>query len=193
MSKRFEDIMNVVGKIVPVVSIVVAVIALWVSHQAFQKQLDQSKQQLDQSMTVAKAQVKPYLTFYASNIGGEDEFVLKNAGPGTAVIKKVTLFKNGEETHELNLGRLFNAKSSKEYASTLYTFAPPQPIMSGAQVVLIELSEGELKHQGFSAKQIAEIVKTFQEEARKISIEIEYEDVLRNPQDKLKSTLEINP
>lgn len=193
MSGKFKAGMDAVGKIVPVASVIVAVIALYVSHNAFQKQLDQSQKQLELSMTVAKAQVKPYLTINRYNIGGEDKLVLKNAGPGTAIINKVTLFKDGKKTDDLDLKRLFDTESSREYASTFETFAPPQPIMSGDKIDIIKLDERELKDEGFSATSIAKIAKIFQEEAKRISIEIEYEDILHNPQDKIETTLQINP
>ena len=196
-SKAAVDIvgklMDAVGRIIPVVSVIVAVAALYISHHAYNKQLCQSERQLRQSMVIAQAQVRPYLFFHSSNIGDEDQLVLRNAGPGTAVIHKVTFYKNGIKAKDQNLKYLFDHETSREHASTFETFAPSQPVLSGEKIIVIGLSEPELKKEGFSTKQRTQIVKTFQEDASKIQVEIEYEDVLHNPQNKYVNTLQITP
>jgi len=186
MNGELGILASILGNFAALASVIVAVLALAAS-------LETNKKQSIQSMTVAKAQVKPYLSYYSSNIGGDDRYVLKNSGLGTAIITKVTYFKNGIDMHKSCAMDLFDSESSREFASTFQSLGSKQPVMPGQELDLAKLSEKELKEQGHSESEIKQIVQTFQDEARKISIDIEYEDVLGNSQDKACGVMQLTP
>ncbi len=165
----------------PLLSLIVAVVALFITFNTEKRSAERFQKQLSQSNEFAKANIRPLLSLGSSGFTGIKFVGLQNDGLGTAVITKINFIKN--EKSALNLADLFEFKT-KVIWDNFYVFSNSNFFLrAGEDVTLINLTVDSLKQQGYKDLETAQIMKDFDSQLKSITIQIEYEDLLGNEQE----------
>lgn len=186
MSQGFATTVQAIGGVLSALAALSAVlVALHVERRARQR----FQQQLDRETRIAHANLKPLLAVYPSKFINHKAVRLENYGLGTAVITSISFSENGRVVQHRNLAKLFSLPHSPVW-DYFWTFREKvYYVRSGEKIIMVELTMKNLLGQGFDESTALSILKNWQEQLNKITIDISYEDILGNPQEPYKVTL----
>lgn len=168
-------------------AVIIALAALVFSFRIEARNHRRFEQDLETSRKLAAANLKPLLYIRSQTYADLKSVILENRGVGPAVITRIRFSKDGRESR--NLAELFGLPEVRRW--DLYrTYAESGThLRAGAEEVLVRLSQPRLVEQGFAPEEALEILRRWQQAKTGIRIEIDYQDVLGNPQPPLAEVL----
>jgi hypothetical protein len=172
---------NVVQAVAATDSVLVALVAIWLTYLSVQIQHEATRLQRE----TAVASVKPFL--YSVRLRYENLRGVKliNGGIGPAVVTKIIIRRGDHEVR--NAADLFSFE--RQFAwDTFRVFGRRTVIAPKEEVPLLELSLNGLTAQNMSEPDALAILSFFRDQLRGLSIYCEYEDALGNEQKPLKVT-----
>lgn len=177
-NNRNTSLRDLVGIISNISSLIVAVVAIYISIQSENRSQQRFQLQLDQSREIAQANIKPLIEISHSGYEGVKKFVLSNNGLGTAIIRRIEFINEVGETTNLALSFRFEEKFLWD---DFYQFSNTETYLRpGETKVLVSLTNDNLRNQGFSSEAASAILKSFDDQVQNIKANIVYEDLLGN-------------
>jgi hypothetical protein len=175
------EVSTVISSIAAVIAILVALLVEWRTNKRFSRQLEREEK-------IAIANVKPILSVYPSKFINNKAVTLHNYGIGTAVITGIS-FSKGSKVEKVSLVNLFSLAENVAW-DYFWNFRQDRYyVQPGQDIVLVKLTEENLMNQGFDQQEAEQILETWQKQMDGISIQINYEDILSNPQPIYRTTL----
>lgn len=158
---------QVLTAVTAIAAIGVAVLVELRARKAFSAQLA-----LQQSL------VRPMIDVIGSFWNNEKALTIFNRGLGPAVLSKVTMKRNADVSS--NAALLFKFSITKQVMwDTWYVFPEKsRGLLPGEQLVIVKLTDKQLKANGFTADEITTIMREWNEQVCGLSITIEYSDAL---------------
>lgn len=171
---------DLIQTVVGVLSILLALVALFVSWKTENRTRNRFLSDQDLNKKIAEANMKPILSIWTTEYINKKGITLINCGTGTAIITKIAFSKQTQI--EKNIAKLFTINKPFNW-DTYWTFSESKYyIQAGQEIPLVRLSLKGLESQKFDEKEALEILKDWQTELEGIRIEITYYDVLNNQQ-----------
>jgi hypothetical protein len=178
---------DLVQSVVGILSIILAIIALFVSWRTEVRASDRFHLDQELNKKIAVINVKPILSVWTTEYLDLKGIDLINCGTGTAVITEISFIKGTQS--EKNIAKLFNL-GNKVIWDTFWTFSNTKYyIKAGQEIKLVKLSFDQLLRQKFTQQEAIQILEKWQLELEGIKILIKYCDVFDNPQDTYERTL----
>lgn len=169
------------------ISVVVAIVALWVAFRGERRSQDRFQAQLDQAKASAEASIRPIVTVYSQVYTDLKSVNLANRGIGPAVINRVQFSKG--ETKTTALVELFDLGTTVAW-DTFRRFPPEGTILPpGQDIALVKLSQKALVSQGKTVEDALSILSRWQRQKKGIKVEIEYENAMGTQQKTYSTTL----
>jgi hypothetical protein len=156
----------------------ISLTALFVSFRVERRNQRRFQQQLETALEVAKANVAPRLGLSAEAYWNRQAIILRNYGPGTAIITALMCHRGNHSSRDL--GDLF-APSANVSFEEISGFSDGKNYAQGhsTEVILLLTLEALVKagHEPADARRILEALETQIDE---FSMTVTYEDVLHN-------------
>lgn len=171
----FTSLLDTIANLLTVVVAVIAIIVTFVLDARTKKR----------EMEVAAAHVKPLLAIETEEFEDHKSVKLVNHGHGTAVMTHILIAKHGKADPINRLANLMYTSRETELMwnqSIYFTPGQTQYLDAGKSLDLVLLTEEFLEGENLSTEEIEQVLADWKKELSGISIEIVYEDVLRNEQ-----------
>ena len=209
MSTRLEKIGGFLQTAAVLASLAVAIAALFLainteerSARRFEEQLlraqeqlanareaakldaERTERQLSAARTIAEMSVRPLLAIASSGTADRKGVILRNSGLGAAVITKVE-FRKGERLSR-NLAELLKFNIRVKWENFFDFGEAVHFLKAGESKVLAAISLRNLTKQGLTTGQSIALLEDYEQEISGLSVLVEYEDVLGNPQEPIR-------
>lgn len=165
-------------EIASIVSMVVAIVALFVAFRVERRNQLRFDDQLKQSRKFAIANMKPLITIQSQIYINRKGITLSNFGVGTAVITNIEFEKGGYSTRSLvelfDLGTEFMWDTFWKFSGDKYY------IPANGRRQLVELTSKNLVKQEWSEDEAIALLAKWQAQKAGINVRIEYEDLIGN-------------
>ncbi len=180
--KKIPNIFGLLQSFVPFATTSAAIVAITIAIRTETRNSMRFEMQLKQEIQIAQANVKPLLSVYSEVYLDKKSIILSNQGVGTAILKTVKLSRDSNDV--TNIAKLFRFKS-KVIWDDFRVFGAGTYVKAGEELILVLLTKKNLNIQGYTDDKAYMILREFENQSEKITIYIEYKDVLGNSQEPL--------
>ena len=179
---KFTEILQAVAAIL---STLIAAIAIWISIVSERRTRKRFEIEYNTQKEIAIGSLRPVLHTKKLVYENSRGILLKNAGLGTAVITKIVFRRGNKESRFLPELMYFDEEFKW---NTYWKFGTSDYYLSpGESFTLLKLTMERLNKDGFSQNQSSNIMRSFRNQLNEVSIYVEYDDILGNKQEPLKS------
>ncbi len=156
----------------------ISLTALFVSFRVERRNQRRFQQQLETSLTVAKANVAPCLGLSAEAYWDRQAIILHNYGPGTAIITELMCHRGNQSSRDL--GDLFALAPNVSFEE-ISGFSDGKNYAPGRSVeVILLLTLEKLVNAGHEPSDARRILEQLEKQIDEFSMTVTYEDVLHN-------------
>ncbi len=174
-----------------VASSIIALSALVFSIVSFRRQQSRADQQQLRAERLATARVKPLLWIQRQKYDDLKSMSVRNFGLGPAIVRYARITKAGQPatTDIVELFDIRRPEGSSQIVWEKFAGLPEKrAIAAHGEVVLIKESLEHLENQGIDRQLGLKLLDQWEEQAKQIEIDIEYDDILGNRMEPLKFT-----